>query len=316
MGSRHHCVRPARGKPRPAFTLIELLVVIAIIAILVGLLLPAVQKTREAANRAKCENNLKQLALAVHSYHDVNNGLPPSRIAKEAYATWAVLILPYLDQNPFYQQWDTTADYYTQAPGLTETQVPTFYCPSRRGPTLSVNDTNGDNLSGKIVVGAVSDYAGSGTDSSTGFDANSTGVIVMPKVATVKSKKLTTWLPQLRFSSVEDGLSNTFLFGEKHVQTGYFGWMATDSTKTHGGGDGSVYDGNRMENCVRKGGTSALITLSPNQPGLANFGSAHPGYCQFAFCDGRVQALSVSVNGDLLKRLVMRKDGKSIPEDY
>ena len=87
---------PARRSP--GFTLVELLVVIAVIALLIGLLLPAVQKVREAAARIKCGNHLKQLGLAAHAYHDENRALPPSRLAKP-YATWSVLLLPYLEQE-------------------------------------------------------------------------------------------------------------------------------------------------------------------------------------------------------------------------
>ncbi len=144
---------------RYAFTLIELLVVIAIIAVLIALLIPAVQRVREAASRSKCINNLKQLALAVHSYHDAKKRLPPSRlhVGSHEFASWAVIILPYIEQQNLYKEWDLRLKFSAQSAVARETEVPQYFCPSRRKPGKALSTLDAQ-------PGAYGDYAICGGD--------------------------------------------------------------------------------------------------------------------------------------------------------
>src|SRR5437868_1780168 len=131
---------------RPAFTLIELLVVIAIIAILIGLLVPAVQKVREAAARATCQNNLKQWGIAMHNYEGVKKTLPEANRSNPR-RVWVVLIWPYVEQDNFQRAFDQTKHFYEQPNTFTSTTngiyaqtAPLYYCPSDRPGALWKGD--------------------------------------------------------------------------------------------------------------------------------------------------------------------------------
>jgi len=152
---------------RRGFTLMELLVVIGVIGILMGLLLPAVQYAREAANRISCFNNLKQIGLAMHNHHDVHGKLPA--FAPNKVATWTVMIMPFMEQDNLYRQWDLSKGYYEQSDVARLSTVKNYYCPTRRSPATSPASTYGDWPSWLIgdgwpqgnVPGALGDYAAS-----------------------------------------------------------------------------------------------------------------------------------------------------------
>src|SRR5579883_3062193 len=119
---------------RSAFTLIELLVVIAIIAILIALLVPAVQKVREAASRTQCDNNLKQIGLACHNYHDMYKGFPPGKsdnAGKAPSHSWVIYVLPYLERHDLYDRYDFTQDYTAAVNAtISAAHLPVLTCPS------------------------------------------------------------------------------------------------------------------------------------------------------------------------------------------
>jgi prepilin-type N-terminal cleavage/methylation domain-containing protein len=154
----------SRHRRRHGFTLIELLVVIGIISLLVGLLLPAVQKARESANRISCANNLKQITLAMHHYHLDKEQLPP-RCLLDNGATWSVLILPYVEQDTLLKTWDLSRSYYDQSDMARLSRVPIYFCPSRRTADMAEGSISGDqpwlcgDTFGPHVPGALSDYA-------------------------------------------------------------------------------------------------------------------------------------------------------------
>lgn len=348
-----------RRRP-PGFTLIELLVVLAIVAVLTGMLVPAVQKVRESAARTQCANNLKQLALAVHAFHEAHGAFPPARIidrpvvvsggavvrpdpthghlpgaeippgghaAVGETATWCVRVLPFLEQQPFYDQWDIARPFATHQATVRTTAVKAFLCPTRRGPETAVVAAAvgaetvlpcGYTVEGMpLEAGATGDYAGNHGDTSPGllgaptdlyWGGNGTGTIISSRA--VWADRVVGWADRVTFASVSDGASNTALVGELHVRRGRLAQVPEN---------GSVYDGRRFFHMARVGGPGFPLAAHPGDTvqgsDLLVFGSWHPGVCPFAFADGRVQHLRVTLATSVLERLLNRADGLPIPGD-
>jgi prepilin-type N-terminal cleavage/methylation domain-containing protein/prepilin-type processing-associated H-X9-DG protein len=286
---------------RRGFTLIELLVVIAIISTLIGLLLPAVQKAREAAARVSCANNLKQLGLAMQNYESALGRLPPTRPRVGA-ATWAVHVLPQMEQDNLYRQWRLGLLYYQQNETARRSGVRNYFCPSRRTSA----DGFGGSLFGDVpsdpawglgathVPGAMGDYAA--VIDPTGFDA--------PHETGPGNRGAFRYGFGFRLLDFPDGLSNTLLIGEKHVPMGMEG---------HGWWDGSLYNGDYYQCSSRAAGLLFPLTTNPRDTGW-KFGSRHTQVVLFCFADGHVQMIPETIDPLTLQLLGMRNDGWVIPE--
>jgi prepilin-type N-terminal cleavage/methylation domain-containing protein len=288
---------------RPGFTLIELLVVIAIIAILIGLLVPAVQKVREAAARAQCQNNLKQLGLAMHTYHDVFKKFPYLRSGGgQNRHTWAMLLLPFIEQGNVFNQYKTPIAGVNMTDGfnnhtstnativaLRQTQITIFFCPSRRGPpSLSPITT------GSTVTGLPGDYAACTGDTST---VPTTGVFPL-----VNSNHMAA---TRRIADITDGTSNTIMLGEKHIQL-----TALNDPIT----DGMILSGSEQQTYHRRAGASWPLAASETAAPNTQFGSWHTGIVQFAFGDGSIRGIRTSVPGTTMGLLANIHDGQVIPD--
>jgi prepilin-type N-terminal cleavage/methylation domain-containing protein len=324
---------------RRAFTLIELLVVIAIIAILIGLLLPAVQKIREAANRMKCSNNLKQLALACHNYNDTNGFLPPARVARDAYATWLVCIMPYVEGNNAYNLWDISLGYSAQTNQARQATIKIYYCPSRGRATLL--SPSSENRPGTALAtggpgdltGATADYACNAGDGDARNQRGANGAIIVGNVITppppgpqggengidqpnnnppaIPLIPITSFKGYTSVATINDGASNTLMLGEKHVLRGQQGREVT--------GDHSAYNGVGYNSAQRAAGPNYPLARDPgdNSGNYADkFGGPHIGIVMFALCDGSVRPIKTSIDTANLRRLANRFDGQVLTAEF
>ncbi len=303
---------------RSGFTLIELLVVIAIIAILIGLLVPAVQKVRSAAARMSCSNNLKQIGVAVHNYHSTYGYLPPSLLdnyrADGKNWSWMAHILPYVEQDNLYAQGNIPNSTFVQAAATVATPVKLYVCPSdpKGGSGVDYFDwsaypafhapTMYDPASGKSLVHGVSTYKGCwgqnwflsstevywrvpgvGGDYPGSYDGCNQGDGVHFAINYSKSPPMNVGR-YLSLTSLRDGTSNTFYAGEgrlaDNVQNS---WAHTDDA-----GASTVFG----LNCMHSDGTPC-----ENMGGPAyRFGSYHTGGLNFVYADGSVRFVNTSIS--------------------
>ena len=320
--------RFSAGAQQAGFTLIELLVVIAIIAILIGLLVPAVQKVRESAARAQCQNNLKQMGLAFHNYHDTYKRLPNGGMdgrpagqgsitccswddqqaaAKNAAGVmddrtgfnWRYQILPYIEQNPLYQAPSRALLYATP--------VTIYYCPSARPPALYGSSAKSDYCGNAGTVYVSTNYTNTGNGS---YD----GVVVRTNAQPITLLMIT------------DGTSNTVMVGEKWLNPNQWG---------HDGGDNEPWpNAGWDEDVVRIGGgtftytnpmTGASVTIprTPQPNDLApnpssgsvwnqQFGSPHTGGMNTLMCDGSVRLVAFGVDAATWAAACSRNRGETL----
>jgi prepilin-type N-terminal cleavage/methylation domain-containing protein/prepilin-type processing-associated H-X9-DG protein len=319
-------MRRTRIDPRRGFTLIELLVVIAIIAVLIGLLLPAVQKVREAAARLQCKNNLKQMGLGLHHYHDARQSFPAGYVAFGPYSDgatdtapgwgWGALLLPFLEQDNLYRQIDFSQP--VQSSPAAQVSLQLFLCPSDPAPTgtFFVPDAFGSPL----VPAAPCSYAACvGGDETETTDPTGLGVFYRNS--------------RTRLTDVSDGASNTILVGER-------AWSNANGVWAGAIAGGVIMRGpNNPCRPVVPGAWYPAATLvlahahlnnalidPDGSAGMDDFGSRHPGGSNFVFADGSVHFLR-SVSGDnpdgsytpdglIFQALGTRANGEAVPRDW
>jgi prepilin-type N-terminal cleavage/methylation domain-containing protein len=309
---------------RPAFTLIELLVVIAIIGVLIALLLPAVQKVREAANRSSCTNNLKQMGLAFHGFHDTYGYFPtfgndgnitvaagqPTLPESDPYqqAGFLYQILPFIEQDNVYKNTASALSH----------PIKIYFCPSRRAPTTrtangslrAVNDYAGPSFRAVgDVQGGISPW---GCWDFVNDNTNPPGYhncIIVRGGSDAGSGQTggSTRFPGTRIPGVTDGLSNTLMVAEKWVGPDRYNPPDNDSLWWTDSGYTSGFDWPTMR--CSMGGPKPDTTNPPGNPNWQMFGSAHPNGINAVFGDGAVHGLSYSIPNGVFQLLCRKDDG-------
>ena len=290
------------------FTLIELLVVIAIIAILIALLLPAVQQAREAARRTQCKNNLKQIGLALHNYHDTHRVFPPGWIAVNEFgvpsahegtsgAGWGVGILPYMEQNNIYQLFNPLLPLTDAAnkPFL-RSQIQGYKCPSDPQPNFfAIVEEGGGAVLAELPS---ANYIGCFGPESLDDCELSPGNLPVMADGTCKGGGTFYHNSSVRIAWITDGTSNTFMVGERKTRAD-LDW--------HTSWPGMIAEGE--EAFQRVCGSADHV---PNDPlhHFDDFSSVHTGGAQFCLGDGSVRFISENMDKGVYRGLATIQGGE------
>jgi prepilin-type processing-associated H-X9-DG protein/prepilin-type N-terminal cleavage/methylation domain-containing protein len=285
------------------FTLVELLTVVGIIAVLMGLLLPAVQSARERARNVQCANNLMQIGLAIGNYASTHRTLPPGTVNETGPAlnlstgyqmSWTVQVLPFLEYKPLYNAFNFRfGSYRTENETAASSTIQIFLCPSN-GNRVPMN------------------YAGCHNDVEAPIDVDNHGVLFLNS--------------RIRFDDITDGIAHTLMVGEIQVGIPSMGWASGNGSTLRNTGllpndvelfavpfgtsrspSGTAVDLLQVQSLVSKG------VLPVDYVG--GFGSVHPSATNFLFCDGSVRGLKKTISADTFRSLGHRSDGNLISDD-
>ena len=343
---------------RRGFTLIELLVVIAIIAILIALLLPAVQQAREAARRTQCRNNLKQMGLALYNYESSMSTFPPSRFDPKtcigvpyapgtgdctansnttSYISWTVMVLPYMDQAPLYNQYNANRPWWDNVNNaVVNTQLNVYQCPSTPGSNRT-DPAWGPALNGSSVWSAAGDYGSMNEIKSAYYTGNG-----IPDVSgTAQTQGVLVKPPYIaRIRDIIDGTSNTLMvvetagkpdawvYGQKMTAAGYSASNSKAKAKiTIVGGVNYNHDGTgwadpdaglSLDGTTRATADPTGFTIGGramiNATNVSEVYSFHVGGSHVLMADGSVRFLSENIDWILMGALVTRAGGEVVSD--